>query len=407
MKFTSDQKLLIDDAYLCNFMKTMGSEEFMDSCETMLKTICILYENQTKQTKQNDDAMLTHRLNIFKTDLLESISKQKVDTSDFVTTLKSFGENQTLALASRFGNIPSKMSELSTKMDTIKDRIDVTKVVESTISRTNESLVHAMKTVTEQVSTMSTKVDTFSSVRNTTRFKGEEGERGLHDVIENSLPPRDGYSIIDTKSIPHSCDMVVCRIGYPDVRIESKAHGRDTGENVRTQEVKRFESDLEHLNSHGIFISLYSGICGKGNIEFEFLPTTKKFAFYLSRNDFDGVIIAEIVRLIYKLNQFVTDNNKDVSDEGIISITHESIVSIKSHLSDFNRKIDDLKTNAKNSLRILNEITLLTIEKLLTNSPSQPPLQKIVPQFVCDKCKQTFKNKSGLAMHNKKCTVIV
>ena len=279
MKFTVDQKLLIDDVYLCNFMKTMGSEEFMDSCETMLKTICVLYENQTKQSKQNDDTMLTHRLNMFKTDLLDSISKQKIDTSDFVTSLKSFGDNQTLMISSQFGNIPSKLSELSVKMDTVKDRIDVTKVVESTISRTNESLVCAMKNVTDQVSSMTSKVDTFSTVRNTTRFKGEEGERGLHDVLDNHLPSRDGYTILDTKSIPHSCDMVVCRIGFPDIRIESKAHGRDNGENVRTQEVKRFESDLEHLNSHGIFVSLYSGICGKGAIEFEFLPTIKNLHF--------------------------------------------------------------------------------------------------------------------------------
>ena len=66
------------------------------------------------------------------------------------------------------------------------------------------------------------------------------------------------------------------------------------------------------LNSHGIFVSLYSGICGKGAIEFELLPTTKKFAFYLSKNDFDGGMISEIIRLIYKLDTFVSD--KDDND---------------------------------------------------------------------------------------------
>ena len=48
----------------------------------------------------------------------------------------------------------------------------------------------------------------------------------------------------------------------------------------------------------------------------------------------------------------------------MLTITHESIIKIKTYLNDFNRKIDDLKTNAKNSLRILNEITLDVIEKL-------------------------------------------
>ena len=402
MRFTSDKKLLIDDAYLCNFMLTSGSEEFMDACETMLKTICILYENQTKQTKKNDDAVLTHRLNIFKSELLDSMSKQKVDTSDILTTLKTFNENQKLTLA----NIPAKIDDLRAKMDTIKEKIDVTKVVESTISKTNESLVYAMKNVSEQVCSMTSKVETFSNTRNTTRFKGEEGEKGLHDVLENFLPSRDGYAIIDTKSIPHSCDMVIKRLGYPDVRIESKAHGRDSGENVRTQEVKRFESDLGHLNSHGIFVSLYSGICGKGALEFEFLPATKKFAFYLSRNEFDGGIIAEIVRLIYKLDKFMAENENesdDGADDGSLLVSHDSILSIKSHLTDFNRKIEDLKTNAKNSLRILNEITLMTIEKLLTTSPVDMKPIEPVNQFECEKCNKIFKNKSGLMTHSKSC----
>jgi len=391
MKFTTDHKLLIDDVYLCNFMYHTGNEDFMNACETMLKTVCMLYENQKNQTHKHDDDVLTHRLNTFKQELIESMSKQKIDTSDILSSLRIMNDHQTLSLSSRLEQIPHLIS----KIDTIKEKIDITKVVESTITRTNESLVYAMNTVTEQVSNMTNKVDTFSVSRNTTRFKGEEGERGLHEVLENNLSSRDGYTIIDTKSVPHSCDMVVRRIGYPDVRIESKAHGRDTGECVRTQEVKRFESDLTHLNSHGIFVSLYSGICGKGAIEFELLPATKKFAFYLSKNDFDGGMISEIIRLIYKLDTFVSDKD----DNDMLTITHESIIKIKTYLNDFNRKIDDLKTNAKNSLRILNEITLDVIEKLFINSEHDEK------NFECIKCKQVCKNKSGLTLHMKKCQV--
>jgi len=399
MKFTSDKKLLIDDVYLCNFMYHTGNEEFMNACETMMKTVCMLYENQRNQTQTRDDEILSHRLNSFKEELLGSMSKQKFDTSDIMSALRTMSEHQTMTLSSRLEQIPQltcKFEDLKTtitsKIDTIKEKIDVTKVVESTISRTNESLVHAMNTVSEQMNHVTNKVETFSISRNTTRFKGEEGEKGLYEVLENILSSRDGYTIHDTKSIPHSCDMVVKRVGYPDVRIESKAHGRDTGESVRSQEVRRFESDLTHLNSHGIFVSLYSGICGKGAIEFELLPS-KKFAFYLSKNEFDGSLISEIVRLIYKLDTFMCD--KDESD--MMSINHESIVRIKSHLNDFNRKIDDLKTSAKNSLRILNELTLDVIEKLLTNG------EQVEKSFVCSTCNYVCKNKSGLTLHMKKC----
>ena len=348
MKFTSDKKLLIDDVYLCNFMYHSGSEDFMNACETMMKTVCMLYENQSNH-RSRDDEILTHRLNCFKDELLESMSKQKIDTSEIVSSLRT------------------------------------------------DTLVHAMHNVTEQMNRVTHKVDTFSVSRNTTRFKCEEGEKGLHEVLENLLSPRDGYTILDTKTFAHSCDMVVKRTGYPDVRIESKAHGRETGESVRTQEVKRFESDLTHLNSHGVMVSLYSGICGKGAIEFELLPN-KKFAFYLSRNEFDGGLLTEVIRLIYKLDTIVSD--KDESD--ILTINHESIIKIKSHLNDFNRKIEDLKTNAKNSLRLLNELTLDVIERLLMSSDEQK-----TEKLKCNTCGHACKNKTGLTLHMKKCNTCV
>ena len=397
MKFTSDKNLLIDDVYLCNFMYHTGNEDFMNACETMLKNICMMYEIQkeNQNTYKRDDEILSQKLNIFKQELLDSMSKQKMDTSELLGTIKSLNDHQTLTISSRLEQLP----QINLNLETIKDKIDISKVVESTVGKTNESLVYAMKSVSDQVLSMTNKVDTFSALRNTTRFKGEEGEKGLHEVLENNLSSRDGYTITDTKSIPHSCDMVVQRTGYPDIRIESKAHGRDSGENVRTQEVKRFESDLTHLNSHGIFVSLYSGICGKGAIEFEMLPSTKKFAFYLSRNEFDGNIITEIIRLIYKLDTFVTD--KDEAD--MILITHESILKIKTHLNDFNKKIDDLKTNAKNSLRILNEITLSVIEKLFTSSIHVHEEEDLDKKFKCNKCNKICKTKAGLTLHMNKC----
>ena len=389
MRFTSDYKLLIDDVYLCNFMYHIASEDFMIACETMIKNVCMLYE-QNNQSHKRDDDILSQKLNIFKQELLDSMCKQKIDTSDLVSSIKMLNEHQTLSLQNKMEEIPQlglRLVDLSNRVDSMKDKIDL---------KTNESLVYAMNTVSEQISTMSNKVDSFSVMRNTTRYKGEEGEKGLYEVLSNKLSMRDGYSILNTKSIAHSCDMVIQRVGYPDVRIESKAYGRDSGANVNTSEVIKFESDLVHLNNHGIFVSIYTGICGKGTIEFEFIPTIKKFAFYLSRNKYDGDIITEILRLIYKLDTFINE------DEDVFTISNDSITKIKNHLTDFNRKIDDLKTNSKNSLRILNELTLDVIGKLLTNANANDEKT----QLECTICKCVYKSKSGLTNHMKKCSQI-
>jgi hypothetical protein len=84
----------------------------------------------------------------------------------------------------------------------------------------------------------------------------------------------------------HSCDILVQRDDFPDISIESKAHGQNTGEKVRTREIEKFERDLLELDNHGIFVSIYSEIVGKGSLEIKQLPNAK-FAIYLSKNMFD------------------------------------------------------------------------------------------------------------------------
>jgi len=295
--------------------------------------------------------------------------------------------------------ISSKLEQLpyiSSKIDDLRNKIDVTKIVETSVTRNNDSLVHTLNTIKNTQEQMANKIDTFTTTRTTTRYKGEEGERGILDILENKLHIRDGYNIYDVKSIPHSCDIVIKRDGFPDIRVESKAHGKDTGENVRISEVKKFESDLLTLNNHGIFVSLYSGICGKGSFEIELLPNNK-FAVYLANNNYDGDTITEVVRLIYKLDKFASGPESDN-----ITISTDAMMRVKAYLIDFNRKIDELKTSLKNSIRILNEITLDLIEKTLTGHMSDESNPSPI-SYTCDNCGQTCSSKAGLTLHKKRC----
>ena len=390
MHVDSRGQLVIDDAYVCQFMSRHGNESFFATCESILKSICLACEHNLSQDSQND--IITQRLNVFKGELLESISNRKVDTSDIMSTIKTMNEHNILNITSKLEQIP----HISGKIDELKNKIDVTKVIETSVARNNDSLVQTLNTIKNSQDQMANKIETFTATRTTTRYKGEEGEKGLINILESKLHVRDGYTIQDVKSIAHSCDIVVKRDGYPDVRIESKAHGKETGENVRVAEVKKFESDLLALNNHGIFVSLYSGICGKGAFEIELLPNNK-FAVYLSNNNYDGDTITEVLRLIYKLDRFTTGPDSDN-----ITISTDSMMRIKAYLTDFNRKIDDLKTSLKNSIRILNEITLDLVEKALVgNVPDEPQTSTI--SYTCDGCGQTCTSKAGLTLHKKRC----
>jgi len=390
MRVDSHGRLVIDDAYVCQFMSRHGNESFFATCESILKSICLACEHNLTQDSQNE--ILTQRLNVFKGELLDSISNRKVDTSDIMSTIKTMNEHNILNITSKLDQLP----HISGKIDDLKNKIDVTKVIETSVTRNNDSLVQTLNTIKNSQDQMANKIETFTTTRTTTRYKGEEGEKGLINILESKLHVRDGYTIQDVKSIAHSCDIVIKRDGYPDVRVESKAHGKETGENVRVAEVKKFESDLLALNNHGIFVSLYSGICGKGAFEIELLPNNK-FAVYLANNNYDGDTITEVLRLIYKLDRFTSGPDSDN-----ITISTDSMMRIKAYLTDFNRKIDDLKTSLKNSIRILNEITLDLVEKALTGHISDEPQTPAI-SYACAVCGQTCTSKAGLTLHKKRC----
>jgi len=390
MRVDSHGRLVIDDAYVCQFMSRHGNESFFATCESILKSICLACEHNLTQDSQNE--ILTQRLNVFKGELLDSISNRKVDTSDIMSTIKTMNEHNILNITSKLDQLP----HISGKIDDLKNKIDVTKVIETSVTRNNDSLVQTLNTIKNSQDQMANKIETFTTTRTTTRYKGEEGEKGLINILESKLHVRDGYTIQDVKSIAHSCDIVIKRDGYPDVRVESKAHGKETGENVRVAEVKKFESDLLALNNHGIFVSLYSGICGKGAFEIELLPNNK-FAVYLANNNYDGDTITEVLRLIYKLDRFTSGPDSDN-----ITISTDAMMRIKAYLTDFNRKIDDLKTSLKNSIRILNEITLDLVEKALTGHISDEPQTPAI-SYACAVCGQTCTSKAGLTLHKKRC----
>jgi hypothetical protein len=364
-------------------MKKNSTEEIFMTVESVLKTVCIAMSK--KPSIDSDEFM--NRLNPWGKKIVDTISSTKIDTSDVTRIL--------LDMKKEIGTV--KFDEfftlLGSKIDNLKDKIDLTKFIDNGLKRSDEAVLHNMGSIQKTVDGINSRLEQFGSVRNTTRYKGEEGELGIITVLECKLPLREGYEIIETKSKPHNCDILVKKTGFPDVRLEIKAHGRDTGEYVRSNEVKRFESDLISLNDHGIFVSLYSGIVGKSHVEIDILPTNK-FAVYISNNNYDGDILKEYINLLYKLDVFVK------GEEGV-KITTEAMTRIKMHLVDFSSKVASLKTNMKSSLDILNAITFDIIEKLLSSGLDLKPIPE--SKYTCENCHKDFTRPSSLTNHAKTC----
>lgn len=204
--------------------------------------------------------------------------------------------------------------------------------------------------------------------QSSTRDKGQQGESRLLDLLTERLTARQNYSIDIVSGIAHACDMNIRRLGYPDVRVESKAHGEQTGEKVRAKETVRFQSDLLAMNSHGIFVSIFSEIAGKGKIEFQVL-SNNKLAVYLSNNNYDVDIINDVLQLIYRVDQITRDGGA-AEAAGMIKVTPESMMRVQLYLKDFAVKVQTTKTHMKEAMSLLNDLTFDLIESVLLGHPA-------------------------------------
>jgi hypothetical protein len=227
-----------------------------------------------------------------------------------------------------------------------------------------------------------------------TGAKGKAGEQRLCDELAHKLTVRDGYEVDIVSGMAHQCDIAVKRLGFPEIRIESKAHGDSTGEKVRAKEVARFQSDILALNLHGIFVSLHSNIVGKGAVEVEQL-TNGKFVIYLSNNNYDIDQVVDMLRLLYKLDTYSTDAERDG-----VKFSNDTLKRVQLMITSLNDKIKATKSHLKESITLLNDVSLDMLENILI-SRDDDRTKEVIPaeSHQCPHCPRAFPSKKGLATH--------
>lgn len=163
------------------------------------------------------------------------------------------------------------------------------------------------------------------------------GKSELHDLLCHRLAIHDTYSLERVNGIPHTCDSIIKRVGFHDVCLEVKTHGEHTGAKVGKKETVRFRKDLLTMSSHGIFVSLYNDICGKGKVDFEVLQNCK-IAVFLSSNNHDVNIIFDVVQLIYHMDSMLEAAHSAVHPTHM-KFTLEDMKCLKSELHDIEERV--------------------------------------------------------------------
>jgi len=262
------------------------------------------------------------------------------------------------------------------RLDTFKNEV---------VSSLNTKLDLSMVTnlIKTSIDSVMTKVDGFSQLRNTNNFKGKECEKHILSILQGAFHPHDGYSVQNISKTPNSCDILIQNPSFTDIRIESKGYGRDNGADVNATEVRKFMSDLVLMNSHGIMVSVYSGISNKSSIDIDIVPGTNKIAIFVKGTD----NLVNVVRLLFRLDNLIQLS----TDENTTTITNDSVKRISDCILDFKKKSGQIQTHLNESIRLLKDMMFDKIEMLLVSGT--------VDESRCPTCHQSFKR---LASHKCK-----
>jgi hypothetical protein len=390
--------------------------------------ICLLPQNIGSQisgllfavqrcTEQLDVDVLARRLtDVITPDLIAQIS---VPLANQLRDLQIHLDNDALPAVQR--ELENKLTYiLNTNHLQVSDHLhQIPALTKCVIADVLASLKSGMDETRREVGCIQTSLasDRLEKVGQSTASKGGAGEFILFDLLSRHLRARDGFAVEHTAGQACSCDILVKRSGFPDIRIESKSHGQNTGEKVRSCNVVKFQRDLEHTRCHGLFVSLYTEIVGIGNYEIQQMPTGR-FAIYLCKIGENVEPVVEMIQLLYTLDSLVSstissdsdnvdDDDDDVdgcrNDKRSIRVDSEKMIKVQSYLKEYGTNVCSAKQHMRAALKQLGSIDYERVSNILLGDGGSAA-KNTSATFECQLgCGKTFSTRGGMLRHAQRC----
>jgi hypothetical protein len=391
LKFFETKREYIEDlkTILLN-NNTNNNEKILNNIEKnnelLLSKIFTTINDIIPKTQQNTYLQIESCVKTFSSDLVKDI-KKIIDIID-----KTNRENNVVKELTN--NIDNHFNQM---FSTIQQPIF--NYIQSSESRTKSGIDQIKENVFLQgklQETLKNEINEFlNKYKNSSQFKGNVAEIELHHLLMSIMPSDE---IIRVSSDTATCDLKVNRkdTTKPNILFESKNY---TNRSVSTNEVKKFERDIQQQKIHGIFISQETPITYKDNFQIDIINGL--IHIYLPNVNYDcekiKIAIDIIDHLSFKLEGLNTEND-------ILSISKEEIDDIAEEYKIFGIKkiqiIETIKNLNKQLIEQLEDIQLPNIKKVLTR------LGNIENDnfFKCTLCNNWLgKNKASLAAHIRNC----
>jgi FtsZ-binding cell division protein ZapB len=201
--------------------------------------------------------------------------------------------------------------------------------------------------------------------------------------------------IKNTTGTKSSGDFIMKRLDKPTIMFETKNYKN----NIDKEEVSKFIVDIENQNTHGIFLSQYSGISFKQNYQIDIHKG--KVLVYVQNCEYSPDKIRIAVDIIDNLSVKIEDLNEDDENNTIskeilndINEEYQSYIAQKelmmTVLRDFNKKMSSQ----------IEDIKFPELDKYL----SQKYAYVKSSCFKCDLCNTfTAGSKQSLSAHKRGC----
>jgi hypothetical protein len=310
--------------------------------------------------------------------LIENFNKDEKSISEFVNNIDSkFNSMITNLQQPIFSFIQSSEDRTATNVQQIRDKL-----------------------ISQQLSQDSLNVgmhEFLNKYKHNSSSKGNVSEYELYSILQYIFPSDE---IIDCSTETATCDYRVNRLNQskPSILFENKDYSRS----VTTEEIKKFERDLNQQRQHGIFISHKSNITYKEPFQIDIIDNL--IHIYLPNTDYSVEKIKIAVEIIDSLSTKLKHITNVQSEMTTINITKEDLDELVEVFNDFNTQkislIDTIRTTNKQILDKIESMQINCVKKILNKNG----VFQNDDDFKCKHC-NTFsgKNKASLGAHVRNC----
>ena len=385
-----------------------SKKEYIDDIKTILNNDSLTNnEKLNSLMEKNNDTLLTKTTLIVNDIIPKSQDKNYVQIENCIKSFCSTITQDTTKILALTNNDDEKIKNIVDNID-----IQFTKMIstiqqpiftflQSSEERTNNGIQQvkdflSIQQVNQEKLTGELN-DFLNKYKNNSSSKGSISEAELYYVLQTVMPSDE---ILKVGSDTATCDFKVNRVdkNKPTILFENKDYGRS----VTTDEIKKFERDVQIQKNHGIFISQKSPITFKHNFQIDIINSL--IHIYIPNAEYDVDKIKIAVDIIDNLSLKLINISKNNDNENDYSISKEDMEDIieeyRLFVTQKLQMIDTIKIINKQLLDKMEEIQFPKLKKLFIKIGNIENDN----EFKCSFCNVwSGKNKASLAAHYRNC----